>query len=64
MGTSLRLKPKIGPTGNIIMEVWQEISRIDTTAATMTDIVTAKRQISTVVSAQEGETIAIGGLRV
>ena len=30
----------------------------------MTDIVTAKRQISTVVSAQEGETIAIGGLRV
>ena len=64
VGTSLRLKPKIGPTGNIIMEVWQEISRIDTTAATMTDIVTAKRQISTVVSAQEGETIAIGGLRV
>ena len=46
------------------MEIWQEISRIDQSAAGLSDVVTVKRQISTVVSAKEGETIAIGGLRV
>ena len=46
------------------MEIWQEISRIDQSAVGLSDVVTVKRQISTVVSAQEGETIAIGGLRV
>ena len=46
------------------MEIWQEISRIDQSAAVLSDVVTVKRQISTVVSAKEGETVAIGGLRV
>ena len=64
LGTILKLKPKIGKNGDIIMEIWQEISRIDQSAAVLSDVVTVKRQISTVVSAKEGETIAIGGLRV
>ena len=64
LGTILKLKPKIGKNGNIIMEIWQEISRIDQSAVGLSDVVTVKRQISTVVSAKEGETIAIGGLRV
>ena len=64
LGTILKLKPKIGKNGDIIMEVWQEISRIDQSAVGLSDVVTVKRQISTVVSAKEGETIAIGGLRV
>lgn len=64
LGTILKLKPKIGKNGDIIMEIWQEISRIDQSAVGLSDVVTVKRQISTVVSAQEGETIAIGGLRV
>ena len=64
LGTILKLKPKIGKNGDIIMEIWQEISRIDQSAAGLSDVVTVKRQISTVVSAKEGETIAIGGLRV
>ena len=64
LGTSLKLKPKIGPNGNIVMEIWQEVSRIDQSTAGLSDVVTVKRQISTVISAMEGETIAIGGLRV
>ena len=47
-----------------MMEIWQEISRIDQSAAVLSDVVTVKRQISTVVSARDGETIAIGGLQV
>lgn len=64
LGTLLKLKPKIGPNGNIVMEIWQEVSRIDQSTAGLSDVVTVKRQISTVISAMEGETIAIGGLRV
>ena len=64
LGTILKLKPKIGKNGDIIMEIWQEVSRIDQSASGLSDVVTVKRQISTVVSAKEGETIAIGGLRV
>ena len=64
LGTSLKLKPKIGPNGNIVMEIWQEVSRIDQSTPGLSDVVTVKRQISTVISATEGETIAIGGLRV
>ena len=63
LGTSLKLKPKIGPNGNIVMEIWQEVSRIDQSIPGLSDVVTVKRQISTVISAQDGETIAIGGLK-
>ena len=64
LGTILKIKPKIGKKGDIMMEIWQEISRIDQSAAVLSDVVTVKRQISTVVSARDGETIAIGGLQV
>jgi type II secretory pathway component GspD/PulD (secretin) len=45
------------------MEIWQEVSRIDQSIPGLSDVVTVKRQISTVISAQDGETIAIGGLK-
>lgn len=64
LGTSLKLKPKVGANGTIIMEIWQETSRIDQSTPGLSDIVTVKRQISTVVSANDGETIAIGGLKI
>lgn len=64
LGTSLKLKPKVGANGAIIMEIWQETSRIDQSTPGLSDIVTVKRQISTVVSAKDGETIAIGGLKI
>lgn len=64
LGTSLKLKPKIGSNGAIVMEIWQEVSRIDQSAPGLSDVVTVKRQISTVVSAMQGETIAIGGLKI
>lgn len=64
LGTLLKLKPKIGINKNIVMEIWQEESRIDRSAPGLSDVVTVKRQISTVISANEGETVALGGLKV
>lgn len=64
LGTLLKIKPRISPEGQIVMEIWQEVSRIDQSAAGLSDVVTVKRQISTSVTADEGETIAIGGLRI
>ena len=41
------------------MEIWHEVSRIDQSEPGLCDVVTVKRQISTVISAREGETVAI-----
>ena len=64
LGTKLKLKPRIGLKNDITLEVWQEVSRIDQNATGLTDVVTVKREITTVISAKHGETVAIGGLRV
>jgi len=64
LGTKLVLKPRIGPQDAITMQIFQEVSRIDQTATGLSDVATVKREIQTVVTAEPGETIAIGGLRV
>jgi len=63
LGTILKFKPRVGRDGTLLMEVTQEVSRLDTQTSGLSDLATIKRELSTVVSAQSGETIAIGGLR-
>lgn len=63
LGTILRILPRISAEGDILLEVEQEVSRVDASATGLADIATVKRQIKTVVSAQPGQTVAIGGLR-
>lgn len=64
LGTKLKLKPRIGLENSITMQISQEVSRIDQTATGLSDVATVKREIETVVTAEPGETVAIGGLRV
>jgi type II secretory pathway component GspD/PulD (secretin) len=63
LGTILRFRPRVGRDGTLMLEVTQEVSRLDTSTSGLSDVATIKRQLSTVVSAQSGETIVIGGLR-
>lgn len=63
LGISLRIRPRIGSNNDIILEIRQEVSSIDPQAAGLSDVATKKREISTMIRARPGETIAIGGLR-
>ncbi len=63
LGISLRIRPRIGSNNDIILEIQQEVSSIDPQAAGLSDVATKKREISTMIRARPGETIAIGGLR-
>ena len=63
LGISLRIRPRIGSNNDIILEIQQEVSSIDPQATGLSDVATKKREISTMIRARPGETIAIGGLR-
>ena len=63
LGISLKIRPRIGSNNDIILEIRQEVSSIDPQAAGLSDVATKKREISTMIRARPGETIAIGGLR-
>jgi type II secretion system protein D len=63
LGISLKVKPRIGSNNDLILEIKQEVSGIDTNTTGLSDVATKKRELSTVIRARPGETIAIGGLR-
>ena len=63
LGTILKLKPRIGRNGEIVLSIRQEVSRIDNTTSGLSDVATVKREIDTVVSTESGQIIVIGGLR-
>ena len=63
LGTILKLKPRIGRNGEVVLSIRQEVSRIDNTTSGLSDVATVKREIDTVVSTESGQIIVIGGLR-
>ena len=63
LGTILKLKPRIGRNGEVVLSIMQEVSRIDNTTSGLSDVATVKREIDTVVSTESGQIIVIGGLR-
>ncbi|XDZ65991.1 type II secretion system protein GspD [Alphaproteobacteria bacterium LSUCC0684] len=63
LGISLKVKPRIGSNNDLILEIQQEVSGLDSATTGLSDVATKKREISTVIRARPGETIAIGGLR-
>ncbi|MDB4229484.1 hypothetical protein N9805_02250 [Paracoccaceae bacterium] len=63
LGTILKLKPRIGRNGEVVLSIRQEVSRIDNTTSGLSDVATVKREIDTVVSTKSGQIIVIGGLR-
>jgi len=63
VGLTLRVKPQISEGNTVRLELYQEISSIDTNAGVQgSDLITKKRSIKTVVLANNGEMIVLGGL--
>lgn len=63
IGLTLRVKPQINEGDTVRLEIYQEISSIDTTGGVQgTDLITNKRSIKTVVLANNAQIIVLGGL--
>ena len=60
VGITLKVTPHINEGDSIIMEIVQEISQL--TELVASDVITNKREITTTVLADDGETIVLGGL--
>ncbi len=63
IGLTLRVKPQISGDDSVRLDIYQEVSSIDTKAGVQgSDLITTKRSIKTVVMANDGQMIVLGGL--
>ncbi|MDQ6970885.1 MAG: type II secretion system secretin GspD [Mariprofundus sp.] len=62
VGLTLRVKPQISEGDSVRLEIFQEISTVDGGTAAEGGIITNKRSIKTVVLANDGQMIVLGGL--
>jgi len=63
IGLTLRVKPQISGDDSVRLDLYQEISSIDTKAGVQgSDLITNKRSVKTVVLADDGQMIVLGGL--
>ncbi len=62
VGLTLRVKPQISEGDSVRLEIFQEISTVDGGTAAEGGIITSKRSIKTVVLANDGQMIVLGGL--
>ncbi|MBL4775886.1 MAG: type II secretion system secretin GspD [Mariprofundus sp.] len=62
VGLTLRVKPQISAGDTVRLEIFQEISTVDGGTAAEGGIITNKRSIKTVVLANDGQMIVLGGL--
>jgi general secretion pathway protein D len=60
VGITLRVTPHINEGDSIVMEIVQEISSLTDLIAS--DVITNKREITTTVLADDGDTVVLGGL--
>jgi type II secretory pathway component GspD/PulD (secretin) len=62
-GTILKVKPQINDSGLVALEITQEVSKGNTTTVLGTEqFIISKREVTTNLVAQDGQTIVIGGL--
>lgn len=62
-GIILRVKPRVSRTGQIILEINQEVSKVSNTTTSGIDSPTiSQRRIETSIAVSDGQTIALGGL--
>ncbi|WP_374528393.1 type II secretion system secretin GspD [Acinetobacter sp.] len=61
VGVTLKVIPHIGEGGTVRLEVEQEVSAVQD-KGDATDLVTSKRAIKTMVLAEHGQTVVLGGL--
>ncbi len=62
VGLTLKVTPHVAGLNTIRLELEQETSAVKDSVGEAVDIVTTKRQLNTTVLADDGETIALGGL--
>ncbi|MCP8900340.1 type II secretion system secretin GspD [Gilvimarinus xylanilyticus] len=62
VGILLTVTPHVNDGDTVVMDIAQEISSVDDTAATNSGLVTNQRKINTQVMAASGEIIVLGGL--
>ncbi|MFC4277839.1 type II secretion system secretin GspD [Achromobacter aloeverae] len=63
VGLKLNIRPQISEGGSVKLDIYQEVSSIDTASSTSTSgIVTNKRAIDTSVLIDDGQIIVLGGL--
>ena len=62
IGISLRVTPQINEGDAITLDIYQEVSAINSSATGAVDIVTTKRAISTTVQLEDGQMLVLGGL--
>jgi general secretion pathway protein D len=62
VGLTLRVKPQISEGDSVRLELYQEISSVDGGTAAEGGLITSKRSIKTVVLANDGQMIVLGGL--
>ncbi len=62
VGLTLRVTPQISDGNSVRLKIYQEISSVDGGTAAEGGIITSKRSIKTVVLANDGQMIVLGGL--
>ena len=63
VGLTLRIKPQISEGGTVKLQIYQEVSSIDSTSLTNpAGLITNKRSLESSVLVDEGQTIVLGGL--
>jgi general secretion pathway protein D len=62
VGLTLRVKPQISDNGTVKMQIFQEVSSIDTRSSSTAGLITNKRSIETNVLVDDGAIMVLGGL--
>jgi len=62
VGLSLKIKPQINEGDAIRMEITQEVSSLDTSSSSASDLITNKRSVKTTVMVDDGKVLVLGGL--
>jgi general secretion pathway protein D len=62
VGLTLRVKPQISENGTVKMQIFQEVSSIDSKSSTTAGLITNKRSIESSVLVEDGSIVVLGGL--
>ena len=62
VGLTLKVKPQISENGTVKLQIFQEVSSIDTKTASTAGLITNKRSIESSVLVADGSIVVLGGL--
>jgi general secretion pathway protein D len=62
VGLTLRVKPQISENGTVKLQIFQEVSSIDSKSSSTAGLITNKRSIESSVLVEDGSIVVLGGL--